>query len=265
MLEVRDRHVRFHNDKTEAVRGVSLCVPDGGVLGLVGESGSGKSTVSLAVAGLLDPAACRCAGEILLDGRDLFSLSEKERRAMRGKEIATVFQDPVSAMDPLMRVGRQVEESLRLHEKTLSADERKKRALAALAEAELPEPERIYKSYPAELSGGQLQRAMIAAAIVSRPRLLLLDEPTTALDVTVQAQILALLKKLNEKNGVSMLFISHDLRVVRKLCPRAAVMHDGGIVEEGETETLFRHPVHPYTKRLVAAVPRLRFGGRAEA
>ena len=265
MLEVKDLTVRFHSREDAAVRGVSLSVPDGGALGLAGESGSGKSTVALAVAGLLDPAACVCGGEILLDGRDLLSLSEKDKRAMRGKAVATVFQDPVSAMDPLMRVGRQVEEALLLHEKGTSAAERKARALEALAQAELPEPERIYRSFPHQLSGGQLQRAMIAAAVISQPRLLLLDEPTTALDVTVQAQILALLKKLNEKNGVSMLFISHDLRVIRKLCPRCAVMQNGALVETGETQTLFTSPRHPYTKRLIAAVPRLRFGGRDDA
>lgn len=265
MLEVRNLTVRFHRNETEAVRGVSFSVPNGGALGLVGESGSGKSTAALAIAGLLDPAACVCAGEIILDGRDLLSLSEKEKRAVRGREIGMVFQEPMSAMDPLQRVGRQVEEPLLLHEKGLAAKERKARALAALTDVELPDPERVYKSYPHQLSGGQLQRAMIAAAIISRPRLLLLDEPTTALDVTVQAQILALLSRVNKKNGVSMLFISHDLRVVQKLCPRCAVMQNGEIVETGETETLFAFPHHPYTKRLVAAVPRLRFGGRVDA
>lgn len=157
-------------------------------------------------------------------------------------------------MDPLMKIGPQVEETLRLHTQ-LSKEERSRRALAAMKEAELPEPEVIYGKYPHELSGGMLQRAMIAAAIVNRPKLLLLDEPTTALDVTIQAQILEMLKKLNRESGVSMLFISHNLNVVRKLCRRVAVMQRGVLVEEGDTDQVFYHPQHPYTQKLIDAIP----------
>ena len=165
-----------------------------------------------------------------------------------------VFQEPMSAMDPLMKIGPQVEEVLNIHER-LPRAERKRLALEALEAVELPSPEAVYGKYPHQLSGGMLQRAMIAAAIVIRPKLLLLDEPTTALDVTIQAQILELLKKLNKESGVSMLFISHNLNVVRRLCGRVAVMQRGVLVEEGETDTVFHHPRHPYTQRLIAAIP----------
>ena len=194
-------------------------------------------------------------GQILLDGTDLLHLPRALLRARQGKEIGVVFQEPMSAMDPLMKVGAQVEETLLLHAKELTAAQRREKAIQALADVELPDPEGVYNKYPHELSGGMLQRAMIAAAIVTRPRLLLLDEPTTALDVTIQAQILEMLKKLNRESGVSMLFISHNLNVVRKLCRRVAVMQKGVLVEAGETDQVFYHPQHPYTKKLIDAIP----------
>ena len=166
-----------------------------------------------------------------------------------------VFQEPMSALDPLMRIGSQVEEVLRIHTR-LGREERRRLAVEAMAAVELPEPEAVYGKYPHQLSGGMLQRAMIAAAVIAKPKLLLLDEPTTALDVTVQAQILELLKKLNRESGISMLFISHDLNVVRKLCGRVAVMQRGALVEEGEAQEVFHHPRHEYTQRLIAAIPR---------
>ena len=166
-----------------------------------------------------------------------------------------VFQEPMSAMDPLMKVGAQVEEALLLHAKELTAAQRREKAIQALADVELPDPEGVYNKYPHELSGGMLQRAMIAAAIVTRPRLLLLDEPTTALDVTIQAQILELLKKLNREYGMSMLFISHNLRVVQKLCSHVAVMQRGQLVEEGLTDAIMQAPQQEYTRRLIAAIP----------
>ena len=165
-----------------------------------------------------------------------------------------VFQEPMSSMDPLMKIGKQVEEALYIHTK-LDKAEQKRLALEALEAVELPDPEGVYEKYPYELPGGMLQRVMIAAAIVSRPRLLLLDEPTTALDVTIQAQSLELLKKLNQEYGMSMLFISHNLNVVRKLCGRVAVMQRGLLVEEGDTEQVFHHPNHPYTQKLIRAIP----------
>ena len=233
---------------------MSLTIENGEILGLVGESGSGKSVTAMSVAGLLPRKQCSYSGQILLDGQELLHADRAVLRKIQGAEIGLVFQEPQSCMDPLMKIGPQVEETLRLHTQ-LSREQRHQRALEAMAQAELPEPEAVYGKYPHELSGGMLQRAMIAAAIVNRPKLLLLDEPTTALDVTIQAQILEMLKKLNRESGVSMLFISHNLNVVRKLCRRVAVMQKGVLVEEGETGQVFHHPRDPYTQKLIEAIP----------
>ena len=257
MLEIRDLHVKFHNRTREAVSGVSLTIHDGEILGLVGESGSGKSVTAMSVAGLLPRRQCDYTGSVLLDGEDLLHMERADLRKIQGRCIGVVFQEPMSCMDPLMKIGDQVEEVLRLHT-DLTAQQRREKALSALAAVELPDVEAVYEKYPHQLSGGMRQRVMIAAAIVIRPKLLLLDEPTTALDVTIQAQILELLKKLNAESGISMLFISHNLNVVRKLCARVAVMQRGVLVEEGDTEQVFYHPQHPYTQRLVAAIPTRR-------
>ena len=254
MLEIRDLHVKFHVRNREAVAGVSLTIQDGEILGLVGESGSGKSVTAMSVAGLLPRRQCDYSGQVLLDGVDLLHAPRAELRKVQGKDIGVVFQEPQSCMDPLMKIGSQVEEVLCLHTR-MDRAERRKLALEALAAVELPDPEAVYEKYPHQLSGGMCQRAMIAAAIVARPKLLLLDEPTTALDVTIQAQILELLKKLNRETGMSMLFISHNLAVVRKLCARVAVMQRGVLVEEGDTDQVFLHPREDYTKRLIAAIP----------
>mgnify|MGYP000902212105 FL=1 len=257
MLEIKDLHVQFHTSDHEAVRGIDLTVQDGEIMGLVGESGSGKTVTAMMVSGLLRPEQADFRGRILLDGEDLLHAGGQRIRAIQGKDICVVFQEPMSAMDPTMRIGKQVEECLRVHT-DLSAQERRQRALQALRDVELPDPEGICDKYPHELSGGMLQRAMIAAAIVNRPKLLLLDEPTTALDVTIQAQILALLKRLNREMGMSILFISHNLHVVRKLCTRVAVMEKGRIVETGPVDQIFFHPQAPYTQRLIAAIPTRR-------
>lgn len=254
MLEIRDLHVKFHVRSREAVAGVSLTIQDGEILGLVGESGSGKSVTAMSVAGLLPRRQCDYSGQVLLDGVDLLHAPRAELRKVQGKDIGVVFQEPQSCMDPLMKIGSQVEEVLSLHTH-MDRAERRKLALEALAAVELPDPEAVYEKYPHQLSGGMCQRAMIAAAIVARPKLLLLDEPTTALDVTIQAQILEMLKKLNRESGVSMLFISHNLNVVRKLCRRVAVMQRGVLVEEGDTDQVFYHPQHPYTQKLIDAIP----------
>ena len=254
MLEIRDLHVKFHVRSREAVAGVSLTIQDGEILGLVGESGSGKSVTAMSVAGLLPRRQCDYSGQVLLDGVDLLHAPRAELRKVQGKDIGVVFQEPQSCMDPLMKIGSQVEEVLCLHTH-MDRAERRKLALEALAAVELPDPEAVYEKYPHQLSGGMCQRAMIAAAIVARPKLLLLDEPTTALDVTIQAQILELLKKLNRETGMSMLFISHNLAVVHKLCARVAVMQRGVLVEEGDTDQVFLHPREDYTKRLIAAIP----------
>ena len=254
MLEIKDLHVKFHNRDREAVSGVSLTIEEGEILGLVGESGSGKSVTAMSIAGLLPRKKCSTSGQILFEGHDLLTADRNILRSLQGKEIGVVFQEPMSAMDPLMRVGEQVGECLRIHTE-LSKEERKEKVLRSLDEVDLPDPESVYSKYPHELSGGMLQRAMIAAAIVIRPKLLLLDEPTTALDVTIQAQILELLKKLNKDLGISMLFISHNLNVVRKLCRKVAVMQRGELVEVGDTDQVFYHPQHPYTKHLIEAIP----------
>lgn len=254
MLEIQDLHVKFHTRSREAVAGVSLTIADGEILGLVGESGSGKSVTAMSVAGLLPRRSCDYSGQILLDGTDLLHADRSFLRTVQGKEIGVVFQEPMTSMDPLMKVGEQVGETLRLHT-TLSKEDRYWCAVNALHEVELPDPETVYHKYPHQLSGGMLQRAMIAAAVVCRPKLLLLDEPTTALDVTIQAQILDLLKKLNREHGISMLFISHNLNVVRKLCTRVAVMQRGVVVEEGLTAEVYARPSHDYTRHLIAAIP----------
>ena len=256
MLELRDLHVKFHTSAREAVAGIDLTIRDGEVLGLVGESGSGKTVTAMTISGLIERKKVVCRGEVLLDGVDLLApRSRAELRKLQGSVIGVVFQEPMSAMDPLMRIGPQVEEALAVHTKLTKA-ERRARAIEALGEADLPDPEDVYNRYPHECSGGMLQRVMIAAALVTRPKLLLLDEPTTALDVTVQAQILELLRRLNAELGISMLLISHNLQVVRRICTRVAVMQRGRIVEQGAMEEVFLHPKHPYTIELLDAIPR---------
>ena len=254
MLEIKDLRVRFHDADHDAVRGISLTVADGEIMGLVGESGSGKTVTAMVVSGLLPRKRADVSGQVLLDGKDLLALDGAAMRKRQGCAISVVFQEPMSAMNPVMRIGPQVEEALRVHTK-LKAEERKERALQALRDVDLADAEAIYEKYPHQMSGGMLQRAMIAAAIISRPKLLLADEPTTALDVPIQAQILELLRRLNREMGMSVLFISHNLNVVRKLCTRVAVMEKGHIVETGPTEQVFHDPQADYTKRLIAAIP----------
>ena len=257
MIEVRDLHVAFPNKAGEleqAVNGISFTVADGEIVGIVGESGSGKTQTALALAGL-SPRKAKVTGEILLDGRDLMPLTRDEIRKVQGKDVAMVFQEPMSSLNPTMRIGRQVEEVLAIHTK-LTKTERRELALQALRDVELREVETVYRKYPHELSGGQRQRVMIASAIIGSPKLLIADEPTTALDVTIQAERLKLLSKLNREKGMSILFISHDLRVIRRLCGRALVMHHGHIMEQGPVEQIFRDPQDAYTKTLLASIPK---------
>lgn len=256
MLTIKDLHIRFHRARNgrEAVQGIDLHMDAGEILGLVGESGSGKTVTAMAISGLMSRREADCTGEIWLDGVELLSCDREQLRKLQGKDIGVVFQEPMSSMDPLMRIGLQIEESLRLHTK-MTAQERRDRALYVMESVELPEPEKIYTQYPHELSGGMLQRAMIAAALATRPKLLLCDEPTTALDVTIQQQILELLRRVNREFHIGILFISHDLNVVRKLCSRIVVMYRGKLVEEGAVEEVFHHPREDYTRRLIAAIP----------
>ncbi len=260
-LQVSHLRVRFHDAAPDryAVNDLSFSIEPGEILGLVGESGSGKTVTAMCVSGLLPRHRAQVEGSITLAGQEILACSDKALRRIQGRDVAVVFQEPMTSMNPVYPVGPQVEESLRVHGK-LPPRERKRLALEALAQVELPQPEVIYQKYPHELSGGQLQRVMLAAAIISRPKLLLADEPTTALDVTIQAQILELLKKLNRETGMSILFISHDLHVVRKLCARVAVMERGHLVEMGPTEQVYHDPKHEYTKKLIAAIPHRESG-----
>ncbi len=256
VLSVKDLKVHFNNasDERFAVNGISFDIFEGEIVGLVGESGSGKSVTAMSISGLLPKERAKIFGSITLDGKEIFNCSAKEMRSLQGDEVGVVFQEPMSAMDPLIKIGPQIEEPLRIHRK-MTKKERYYSAIKALSMAELDDPETVYKKYPHELSGGMLQRAMIAGAIITNPKLLLADEPTTALDVMVQAQILDLLKRLNEKHKMAILFISHDLNVVRKICSRVIVMKRGVIVETGEVDEVFNNPKHEYTKELIEAIP----------
>ena len=260
LLEIENLHIRF--GATEAVRGASLTIDEGEVLGLVGESGSGKSATALAILGLLPPMA-RVEGRILWRGAescaiDLASLPGSALRQIRGREIAMIFQEPMTALNPVMAVGRQVAECAAAHATARTRNEAKRRAIAALEAVALPDAARRYGDYPHQFSGGQRQRILIAMALINRPRLLIADEPTTALDVTVQAQILSLLRDLQREHGLAMLFISHDLAVVGQVAGRVAVMRAGEIVETGATREVLTHPQNAYTRSLLAAVPTMK-------
>ena len=260
LLHIDDLRIAFNG--REAVHGVSLHIAPGETLGLVGESGSGKSAMSLAVMRLLAPAAT-AMGQVLWQrdeagAVDLLTLPEREMRGLRGREIAMIFQEPMTALNPVMTVGRQIAEAVLAHAPRTPKREVRERVLAAMNEVALPDPARRYDDYPHQFSGGQRQRVLIAMAIVNKPRLLIADEPTTALDVTVQAQILALLRGLREKHGLAMLFISHDLAVVSQVADRVAVMRHGEIVEQGTATEIFTRPQHAYTRQLLAAAPTMR-------
>ena len=268
MLDVRDLSVVFTDRGAPfaAVDGFSLQMDRGAVVGIVGESGSGKSMTAHALMGLIRRSQVSVAGRALFEGIDLLSLSREELRHYQGRELSIIFQEPMTSLNPTMRIGRQVEESLRIHEKGLSPAQRRARALDAMALAGLSDPEGLYRQYPHQLSGGMRQRVMIAAALVLRPRLLIADEPTTALDVTIQAQILDTLKDINRKEGVAILFISHDLGVVKALCGRVVVMKQGRIVESGPVDQVFYHPREEYTKLLLSSRPARKKlkGGQAD-
>ncbi len=258
LVEIRDLRIRF--DATEAVRGVSLAIDEGEVLGLVGESGSGKSATALAIPGLLGPAA-QVSGQIVWRGGngsvDLLQQPENVLRTLRGREIAMIFQEPMTALNPVMKIGRQVAECALAHDRRCTSREARRRAIAALEAVAIPEAARRYEDYPHQFSGGQRQRILIAMALMHRPKLVIADEPTTALDVTVQAQILELLLELKREHGMAMLFISHDLAVVGKVAHRIAVMRRGEVVEMGATGRVLTAPAHEYTRSLLAAVPTM--------
>ena len=263
LLEIKNLGVEFPAapKPLPAVRDVGFGLARGEVLGLVGESGSGKSVTSLAVMRLLPPHAM-IAGEIRFAANgtapvNLLSLSADQMRSLRGSGISMIFQEPMTALNPVMRVGEQVAEAVRAH-RSVSKKDAWERAVQALREVAIPDPERRANDYPHQLSGGMRQRVMIAMAIVNHPQLLIADEPTTALDVTIQAQILDLLANLRDRFGLTMLFISHDLAVISKVADRVAVMYAGNLVEIGPRNEIFRHPAHPYTRGLLEAVPTLK-------
>jgi peptide/nickel transport system ATP-binding protein len=289
LLDVRDLHIRF--GATDAVRGISLNLDEGEVLGLVGESGSGKSATALAILGLLGPSASATGQILLYDASsarssnsansanpansansansaspvnlassaptNLLQLPASALRRIRGREIAMIFQEPMTALNPVMTVGRQVAESYEAHAPSFTGREARRRAIAALESVAIPDAAQRYGDYPHQFSGGQRQRILIAMALMHRPRLLIADEPTTALDVTVQAQVLNLLRELQRQHGLAMLFISHDLAVVGQVASRVAVMRSGEIVETGPSQRILTAPDHPYTRSLLAAVPTL--------
>ncbi|CAM1635067.1 ABC transporter ATP-binding protein [Bartonella apihabitans] len=258
LLSVRDLSVMFRQDgkETLAVDHVSFDINSGETLALVGESGSGKSVTALSILKLLSyPMASHPSGEILFDNKDLMKLDEKSLQKVRGKDIAMIFQEPMTSLNPLHTVERQVSEVMKVHEGMSDKDARQ-RTIELLTQVGIREPEKRLSSFPHQLSGGQRQRVMIAMALANNPKLLIADEPTTALDVTVQAQILELLEKLKQERSMSMLFITHNLGIVRKFADRVCVMTGGKIVETGKTADIFNHPQHDYTKKLLAAEPK---------
>ncbi len=259
ILAVRSLDVSLprNMERSHAVEGVSLDLRQGEILCVVGESGSGKSVTASTVMGLLPPAMRVTGGEILYKGRDLIAMPEAERRQLRGKAISMIFQDPLSALNPLMTIEEQIDEVFVAHGVTNRA-ERERRVLELITEVGLPDPPLIRKQYPFRLSGGQRQRVMIAIALALDPDILIADEPTTALDVTIQAQILDLIRRLQAKKNTSVMFITHDFGVVADIADRVVVMEKGHVVEEGTADAVLRNPQHPYTRRLIAAVPRLR-------
>jgi peptide/nickel transport system ATP-binding protein len=258
LLEIRGLTVHFDTDDgtVEAVDAITLEVRHGEIVGLVGESGSGKSVTATAVFRLIRPPGRIVGGRIRFAGRELLALPEEEMRRIRGSQIAMVFQSPRTALNPVLPVGRQIERLYRLHQ-GFGADESRQRTLEMLALVGISEPERRARQYAHQLSGGMCQRVMIAMALATSPRLLIADEPTTGLDVSIGAQILDLLRDLGRRTGASILLITHDLGVVAGLCDRVAVMHAGQLVETADVRTLFRNPTHPYTRALVRAIPRV--------
>ncbi|WP_428424631.1 ABC transporter ATP-binding protein [Pararhizobium sp.] len=264
LLDIRSLHMGVALGRTAhhpLLKGVSFQIMPGEAYGLVGESGSGKSVTSLAVMGLLKKPLAVSSGEILFKGQNLLALPKREMRRLRGNRIAMIFQEPMTALNPLSTVGRQIAEMFVLHQDK-SWGEAQKLAVKALASVRVPNPDRRAKNYPHQMSGGLRQRVMIAMALACNPDLLIADEPTTALDVTVQAEVLRLIKELCAERGTAVLFISHDLGVIASICQRVGVMYAGCLVEENETRALFDTPQHDYTRGLLGALPRL--GSRSQ-
>ena len=260
LLQVNDLRISFKTfaGRVQAVRGVNFSLEKGETLAIVGESGSGKSVACNAIMRLIpQPPGHFDAGEILFNGQDLLKLTENQMSDIRGKDIAMIFQDPMTALNPTMKVGKQIAEVILRHKKNISKAQAKARSIELLKEVGIPFPERRYEQYPHEFSGGMRQRVVIAIALAAEPKLLIADEPTTALDVTIQAQILELMKEIQQKNGNSIIFITHDLGVVANVADKVAVMYAGQIIEYGTVNEIFYNPKHPYTWGLLGSMPDL--------
>ena len=257
LLEVKNLVTCFYSDDevNHAVDTISFSISEGKTVCIVGESGSGKSITSLSIMGLIEKPGIVESGKILFEGVDLLKQDKKYLRSIRGDKIAMIFQEPMTSLNPSYTVGYQLDEVLRLHQKKLSKKERYNRVIEALELVAMPYPKEKYNEYPFKLSGGQRQRVMIAMAMTCEPKLLIADEPTTALDVTIQAQVLELMKKLQKEKGTSILFITHDLGVVAQIADEVVVMYRGQIVEKASVKELFTNPKHPYTKALLNSIP----------
>ncbi|MEK4230752.1 ABC transporter ATP-binding protein [Solibacillus sp. FSL H8-0538] len=262
ILEVKDLETTFFTDdgNIAAVDHISFAIHEGEVLAIVGESGCGKSVTSLSIMGLVpSPPGKITSGEILLNGKDLTTLSDKQMRSIRGKDVAMIFQEPMTSLNPLFTIGNQLTEAILIHNKKWSKKQVNAKAIEIMKLVGLPRAEELIKDYPHQLSGGMRQRVMIAMALVCDPKVLIADEPTTALDVTIQAQILKLMKELNARLNTAILLITHDLGVVAETCERVIVMYAGQIVEEAPVVDIFQNPQHPYTKGLIQSVPDMRY------
>ncbi len=262
LLDVKGLETTFFTDDgaVKAVDNIHFHVHEGEVLGIVGESGCGKSVTSLSIMRLIpSPPGKITAGEVLLDGKNLVGLSDKEMRSIRGKDVAMIFQEPMTSLNPLFTIGNQLIEAIRIHNKSWSKKQATARAVEMMKLVGLPRAEELIHEYPHQLSGGMRQRVMIAMALVCDPKVLIADEPTTALDVTIQAQILKLMRELNARLNTAILLITHDLGVVAETCERVIVMYAGQVVEEAPVREIFKNPQHPYTKGLIQSVPDMRF------
>jgi len=266
LLDVRNLKTRFQTDDGSfyAVDDVSFQVEAGKTLGIVGESGCGKSVTSLSIMRLIQKPGVIESGQIFFQSKDLLKISEDEMRKVRGNEVAMIFQEPMTSLNPVFTCGNQIEEVIELHKHGLSKAQSKELAIEMLRKVGIPSPEKRYEEYPHQLSGGMRQRVMIAMAISCNPRLLIADEPTTALDVTIQAQILDLMRKLQKDFGAGMILITHDLGVVAEMCSDVAVMYAGKIVEYGKVEDIFYRPQHPYTRGLLNSIPHFESGKKLE-
>ncbi len=262
MLQVRNLKTSFSNDEGTffAVDDISFSVAAGKTLGIVGESGCGKSVSSLSIMRLIQAPGKIVSGEVLFDSQDLLKKSDEEMRKIRGNDIAMIFQEPMSSLNPVYTCGNQIEEVVRLHQKDLNRQQVRERAIDMLKKVGIPSPEKRFDEYPHQLSGGMRQRVMIAMAMSCNPRLLIADEPTTALDVTIQAQILDLMRKLQKEFNAGMILITHDLGIVAEMCHDIAIMYAGKIIEYGTAEDIFYRPQHPYTKGLLDSIPHFETG-----